>query len=329
MRDDPAFTWTVPPAARFGATARVLRYYSLKNYLTARFGQPVAKLSLDAGLTCPNRDGTLSSQGCLFCDPEGSGTGAFARGVGLEEQIRREMGRAGRRADRFISYFQAFTNTYAPPDHLKSIWDLALSPDRVVGLAVGTRPDCLDDEVLDLLAVYAGCYEVWLELGLQSASDATLERLNRGHTVSDFTSAAQRAAERNLKVVGHVIIGLPGEDEADVMETARYIGELGLFGVKIHSLYVSRGTGLARLHGLGSFHCLTREEFVESAVRFLEAVPDTMVVHRLTGDPNPETLLAPPWAADKGRTIDMIRRRMAQLDTWQGKRLGAAPPPGL
>jgi radical SAM protein (TIGR01212 family) len=303
-----------------------LRYFSLKNYLTGRFGGPVAKISLDAGLTCPNRDGSLSSRGCLFCDAKGAGTGAASQGLSITEQMEKGMARARRRADRFICYFQSFTNTYAPRDQLESIWNEALAFDDVVGLAVGTRPDCLPDDILDLLSGYVAHKEVWLELGLQSASDRTLNLINRGHSVDDFARAAEKAGKMGLKVLAHAILGLPGERKDDVHNTARFITDLGLDGVKIHSLYVVRGTGLADMYSRKAFTCLTQEEFVRLAVLFLENIPSDMVVHRLTGDPDPDTLLAPSWSRDKQGTLNLIRNRLDELDTWQGRELGACRP---
>ncbi|MBU2547505.1 MAG: TIGR01212 family radical SAM protein, partial [Proteobacteria bacterium] len=286
-----------------------MRYYHLRRYLTRRFGLRVAKIALDAGLTCPNRDGALSRSGCLFCDALGSGSGGAAEGLSVREQLEAALSRSRRRADRFIAYFQAFTNTYAPVDRLESLWTQALAHEDVVGLAVGTRPDCLPDEVIDLLASLARDREVWLELGLQSASERTLERINRGHTVSDFARAVRRTRGRGFKVLAHVIIGLPGEGPEDTLETARFVNDLGLDGIKIHSLYVSQDTGLAFMYERGDYDCLSREAFVEQTVDFLERIDPRMVVHRLTGDPRPESLLAPAWTLDKSGTLEMIRQR--------------------
>jgi radical SAM protein (TIGR01212 family) len=283
----------------------------------------VAKIALDAGLTCPNRDGSISRAGCLFCDAKGSGTG-WGTSLSLAEQIAAGKARSRNRADRYICYFQSYTNTYAPLERLQSMWDLAISEPDTVGLAVGTRPDCLPDEVLDVLAGYRA-HEVWLELGLQSSNDETLRRINRGHTAGDFADACLRARKRGLKVVAHVILGLPGEDGSHYLETARFLTDAGVDGVKIHSLYVSRDAGLAEVFRRGDLKCLSREEFVDSAVRFLENIPADVVIHRLTGDPDPDRLVAPEWARDKGRTIQMIRKRLDDLDTWQGAALGAPP----
>ena len=296
-----------------------MRYLSLKQYLLRRFGRPVAKIALDAGLTCPNRDGSISGKGCLFCDARGSGTGLGAS-LSLSDQIATGKARSRNRADRFICYFQSYTNTYAPLDDLRAMWDLAVSEPDTVGLAVGTRPDCLPDDVLDVLAGYQN-HEVWLELGLQSSNDETLRRINRGHSAGVFADACVRARNRGLKVVGHVILGLPGEGMRQYLDTARFLTDVGVDGVKIHSLYVSRDADLAEMYQRGEFTCLSREEFVDGAVRFLEHIPPDVVIHRLTGDPDPKRLVAPEWARDKGRTIQMIRKRLDDLDTYQGAAL--------
>ncbi len=303
-----------------------MRYYNLSRYLKNRHGVVVRRIPLDAGLTCPNRDGTLSSRGCIFCDADGSGSGAARAGKSIARQLDEGLARGTRRADRFIAYFQSYTNTYAPTAHLKKMWDEAMSRPEVVGLAVGTRPDCLPDEVLDLLAGYAAEKEVWLELGLQSASNRTLEFINRGHTAEDFARAAVRATQRGLQVLAHVIIGLPGEGERENLETAFFITGLNLAGVKIHSLYVSKGTAMAEVLARGEYEPLTRADFVDRVVLFLENISPSMVIHRLTGDPAPEALIAPEWALDKNTTLTMIRRRLEEMDTWQGRSLDAPRP---
>ena len=292
-----------------------------------RFGARVARIAVDSGLTCPNRDGTLSSRGCIFCDARGSGSGEASNGLDLGGQITRGMERSRRRAEKFIIYFQSFTNTYAPLARLRSMWAEALDFPDVVGLAVGTRPDCLGEDVLDLLAQYARDREVWLELGLQSASDRTLKLINRRHTAGDFARSARLARARGLKVLAHVIVGLPGEGEAEILATARFIDGLEVDGVKIHSLYVVEETELADLYSRGEYKCLTREEFVHQTVLFLENIGPRVVVHRLTGDPDLRTLVAPDWCLNKQLTLNLIRKRMDELDTWQGRCCGA-PRPG-
>ncbi len=295
------------------------RYFSLNKYFRRKLGFKVARISLDAGLTCPNRDGTLSLEGCIFCDGKGSGSGAGKAGLSLVEQLETGLDRMKGRADKFMAYFQSYTNTYAPPEKLKRMWDQALAPDEIIGLAVGTRPDCLPDDVLDILEAYARDYEIWLELGLQSASDRTLALINRGHTADDFSRAVARARGRGIKILAHVILGLPGEGKKEVAATARFLANLEISGVKIHSLYVPGSTELEVMYQRGDFKCLDQDEFVDLAVNFLELIPNEVVIHRLTGDPDPETLVAPEWSLNKHRTISLIRNRMSDLNTWQGR----------
>ena len=244
----------------------------------------------------------------------------------MTDQMAGGLRRAGRRADYFIAYFQSYTNTYAPVETLKHLWEDAIAFPKVVGLSVGTRPDCLSEKVLDLLAKLNDRVEVWLELGLQSSSDRTLALLNRGHDSAVFARSALKAKERGLKVLAHVILGLPGETRRHETATADFLVNLGLDGVKIHSLYISRGTGLEEIYNQGDFICQTREEFAESAAGFLEVLRPEMVIHRLTGDPDPGTLVAPDWASTKQKTLELIRRILEEKDSWQGKGLGAPRP---
>jgi hypothetical protein len=299
-----------------------LPYRDLNSYLKERFGERVQKISLDAGLTCPNRDGRVGAGGCLYCNARGSGTGAWGRGQGITAQMEAGMARLSRRygAARFIAYFQSFSNTYAPLTTLRELYDAALTFPRVVGLSIGTRPDCLEDEVLDLLAGYARDRLVWLELGLQSAHDVTLARLNRGHDVGCFTEAAARAAARGLAVVAHVILGLPGEGPREMAATAHYLARLPVQGVKIHLLYVIKDSGLARLHEQGEYVCLTEAHYVSDVVDFIERLPPHLVIHRLTGDPHAAELVAPAWCLDKARVLRRIREEFARRRTRQGSR---------
>jgi hypothetical protein len=299
-----------------------LPYRDLNSYLKERFGQRVQKITLDAGLTCPNRDGRLSTGGCLYCNARGSGTGAWGRGQTIPAQMETGMARLSRRygAARFIAYFQSFSNTYAPLATLRELYEAALAPPQVVGLAIGTRPDCLEGDVLDLLAGYARDRLVWLELGLQSAHDATLARLNRGHDAACFREAATRAAARGIEVVAHVILGLPGEGRQEMAATAEFLARLPVQGVKIHLLYVVKGSGLARLHEQGEYLCLTEDQYVSAVVDFIERLPPHLVIHRLTGDPHARELVAPAWCLDKPRVMKRIREEFLRRETRQGSR---------
>ncbi len=300
------------------------RYRDFNGYLRERFGERVQKIALDAGLNCPNRDGTLSSVGCVYCDPWGSGSGAFVRdGIGLEEQLGSGIAAARRKygAKKFIAYFQSFTNTYGPVSRLESLYEQALARPGVVGLAVGTRPDCVDRGVLDLLASYRDRFHVWVEYGLQSAHDVTLKAIRRGHDAACFERAVRETADRGLNVCAHIILGLPGESPDMMCRTARYLAGLPVNGLKIHGLYVIAGTALARWHREGRFQCMDRDSFVERVVDVLERIPDDVVIQRLTGDPpRGLELVAPSWARDKGKTLKRIRERLAERETWQGKR---------
>jgi uncharacterized protein len=291
-----------------------LPYLDLNTHLRRRFGVRVQKLTLDAGLTCPNRDGRVGVGGCLYCNARGSGTGAAARGLSLTAQMQDGLTRLSRRygASRCIAYFQSFSNTYAPVARLRALYDEALAFDEVVGLSIGTRPDCLDDEVLDLLAGYARDRLLWLELGLQSAHDRTLKAINRGHDVACFTEAVARAAARGLEVVAHVILGLPGEGPEEMAATATYLARLPLQGVKIHLLYVVEGAALARLYREGAYNCLTEAAYVRLVVDFVENLPPHYVIHRLTGDPHRQELLAPDWCLNKARVLGNIREEFAR-----------------
>jgi len=300
----------------------VKRYRDFNTYLREMFGERVQKIPLDGGLTCPNRDGTVSGKGCIYCDSRGSGTGAMIhQGLSIEEQVAKGAEFAGKRygAKKFIAYFQSFSNTYAPLEKLKSLYDRALAHPGVVGLSVGTRPDCITPEILGLFNAYMTRFLVWLELGLQSAHDTTLLQINRGHDAACFDRAAAMADASGLNVCAHVILGLPGETGPMMLETAQHLASLPVKGLKIHALYVVKGTALAAMHDMGRYRCLAREEYVEGVVDFLERIPPHVVIQRLTGDPPQGELQAPQWVKEKGRNLACIGRRLKERNTWQGK----------
>jgi radical SAM protein (TIGR01212 family) len=299
------------------------RYRDYNTYLKEMFGERVQKISLDAGLHCPNRDGTISEKGCIFCDRRGSGTGAMINhGQSITEQIGKGRDFAERRygAKKYVAYFQSFTNTYAPVSRLKAIYDEALRHQGMVGLSVGTRPDCVSAEILELINSYKKDYLVWIEYGLQSAHDATLARINRGHDAGCFERSVRMSNDYGLNVCAHIILGLPGETRQMMLNTARYLAKLPLQGVKIHLLYVVQNTPLAKLYEKGEYRCLERDAYVELVIDFLELLPTTMIIQRLTGDPIYSELVAPDWAKDKSKNLNLIRRRLEERDTWQGKK---------
>lgn len=299
------------------------RYFDLNTYFRNQYGQRVHKITVDAGLTCPNRDGTLSTGGCIYCNARGSGTGAHQRGMSIAGQISASKGPVAKRfkAKLFMVYFQSFSNTYAPVDRLQALYDEALHDPDVIGLAIGTRPDCVDGQKLDLLEAYAREHLIWVEYGLQSAHDDTLRRINRGHSVGCFEEAVRATAGRGIKICAHMIIGLPGETNDHVRATADYLARLPIDGIKLHSLYVTRGTPLETLYRNGEYHCLTQEQYVDLLCDVLERLPKTMVIQRLTGDPHPKELIAPQWALEKKETMELIKAELENRDTWQGKKV--------
>ncbi|WP_027369695.1 TIGR01212 family radical SAM protein [Desulfovermiculus halophilus] len=290
-------------------------YRDFNSYLRQRYGCRVQKITLDAGLTCPNRDGSLSSRGCIFCNPRGSGTGKARAGLSIAQQLEqaKEPLRRRYKAKKFLAYFQSYTNTYAHVDTLRELYLQALKDPDVAGLTIGTRPDCVPDSVLDMLHELSETKDIWLEYGLQSAHDRTLQRINRGHTVAAFADAVHRTRQRGLPVCVHVILGLPGEGEKEMLETARYLAGQDIQAVKIHLLYVVRGTFLHQLYARGGYRCLEQEEYADLAARFVRILPREVIIQRLTGDPHREELVAPEWAVNKQQTLQMIEERIRDL----------------
>jgi len=296
-------------------------YRDFNSSLREQFGCRVQKITLDAGLTCPNRDGTLGLGGCIYCNEKGSGTGAASQRLPITDQIRNAKSYLVKRykAKAFIAYFQSYSNTYAPLHILKSLYEEALADPDVVGLSIGTRPDCVEDAVLDLLGDYARERLIWLEYGLQSAHDATLARIRRGHSVAAFTDAVRRTRSRGLPVCAHVILGLPGEGREEMLATARFLADSDIQAVKIHLLYVIRGTALDTWYRSGLYRCLTRDEYVSIVSELLTLLPPEMIIQRLTGDPHPEELVAPQWSLEKPQNLEAIHQYMAARGLFQGK----------
>jgi radical SAM protein (TIGR01212 family) len=296
-------------------------YNDFNGYLRKRFGCRVQKITIDAGFSCPNRNGTLSFGGCIYCDGKGSGTGVARGAESIKEQIQQAKARLAVRykAEKFIAYFQAFTNTYAPCDILRKRYDEAVEDSEIVGLAIGTRPDCIDEARLNLVEEYTATHMVWIEYGLQSMHNRTLEKINRGHTFEDFVRTVRITQGRNILMCAHVILGLPGESREDVLDTATALADLGIDGIKIHSLYVLKETPLARLFQTGGCTTLDQETYVEWVAAFLERLSPNIVIQRLTGDPDPSALLAPEWSLNKQQTLSLIQEMLEARETWQGR----------
>jgi uncharacterized protein len=296
------------------------RYYDLKSFWLNRFGSRVYKLPIDAGFTCPNRDGTVSRGGCIYCDGRGSKLRQIGPLPSVAEQIRRgkEYYKRNKNAGQFIAYFQTFTNTYAPIDKLRELYDEALGEEDVIGLSIGTRPDCAPDSIIDLLQGYAMKSHIWLELGLQSIHDRTLRLINRGHSAATFLDALHRLSGRNIHICAHTIVGLPGETPEDVLETARAIATLPIHGIKIHALLALRGTVVGDLYEKGEITMFSREDYVRTVSDILEILPPEMVIQRLTADGYRDIFLGPKWAANKMEVLNAIDKELKRRDTYQG-----------
>ncbi|NVM04750.1 MAG: TIGR01212 family radical SAM protein, partial [Candidatus Helarchaeota archaeon] len=256
-----------------------IRYHSFSKHLKDTFGSPVYKISIDAGFTCPNRDGYKGKGGCLYCNEKGSGASYIKRGLSVKEQILSgiEQMKKRKNAHKFIAYFQAFSNTYAPISHLRKLYDEALSIDGVVGLSVGTRPDIITDETLDLLEKYSKKTYFWIEYGLQSIHDRTLKLINRCHNYQGFEDTFIKTKKRKIKICVHVIIGLPGENREDILQTAEKLSELKPEGVKIHSLYISKGSPIEPLYNKGELKLFEVNEYISIAADYLERLPQETV----------------------------------------------------
>jgi radical SAM protein (TIGR01212 family) len=298
------------------------RYYPFSRFLRERFGAKVYRVTVDAGFTCPNVDGTVAVGGCVYCDNRSFSPNRRQPRVPIAEQVARGIAILQKRyeADQFIAYFQPATNTYAPVDRLRQLYDQALQHPQIVGLAIGTRPDCVPDDVLDLIQDYARDRYVCLELGLQTIHDRSLDWMNRGHHADAFTDAVQRCAGRGFDVCAHVILGLPGESRDDMLATADALASAPLQAVKVHNLHVVKQTPLEDMYRAGKVKLFERDEYVSLVCDFLERLPPEMVIHRLNGDAPPDYLVAPLWCLDKPGLLAAIDAEFLRRDSWQGKK---------
>ncbi|MGF1546178.1 MAG: TIGR01212 family radical SAM protein [Thiotrichales bacterium] len=310
--------------------------HTFGQWLKARHGERVHKIAIDAGFTCPNRDGSKGIGGCTFCN-NASFSPNGRRPTPLSEQMSTGRRGIGRRtgARKYLAYFQAYTNTYADVATLKAQYDAALRYPGVIGLSIGTRPDCASPAVLDLLAEYrAAGHEVWLELGLQSAFDASLARVNRGHGLAEYIQTCAAARQRGIPVCTHLILGLPGEGERHYRETLDTVLALGVDGLKLHPLHVVKGTELARQWRHGEYQPMSREGYIESAADLIERTPWSVVLHRVTGTAPAELLLAPSWCTQKWPVVNALVATLTRRGSHQGSRVDIAgqarpfrPPP--
>ncbi len=298
------------------------RYYPLNLFFQRKFGCRVQKISLDGGFTCPNVDGTVAIGGCTFCDNRAFSPSRRVRRDAIESQIQRGIDGLRRRynSEKFIAYFQPATNTYGPLDKLRMLWETALADERIVGLVIGTRPDCVPDEVLDLVDEFAERTYVSLELGVQTIHDASLQWMNRGHDHAAAVEAMQRTAGRKFEVSLHIMLGLPGETHEMMMETARQTADWNPAGVKIHNLYAVHRTRLADQIASGEVRLMEMEEYVDILADFLEHLPPQMVIERISGDAPPRDLVAPAWVLEKGSIKQQLIETLQKRGTVQGAR---------
>jgi len=298
------------------------RYYPFGQHLKEVFGEKVCKITVDAGFTCPNRDGKAGKGGCIYCSEGSHYLPSQYRNLPVSEQLTSSIVRIRNKfnINKFIAYFQAYSNTYAPADKLKKLYNEALSVDEIVGLSIGTRSDCLSNKTLDLLQEYAEKTYLWLEIGLQSIHDRTLKLINRGHTFEQFMNTVRRAKGRGFKICTHVILGLPGESSNDMMKTAKAVGESGIDGIKLHHLHILKGTPLEKIYLNKEFNLLDENTYVNLVCDFLECLPHDIIIQRLVGDAPKDRLIAPFWTSNKLDVINAIDKEMERRESYQGAR---------
>lgn len=296
------------------------RYYQFSEYLKNKFGKKVYKITLDAGFNCPNRDGTISSGGCIFCDDGGSFSRAHDSMLSIEQQVYKGIENLSTRfkAQKFMSYFQAYSNTYKPFEELKTIYDASLCHDDVVGLSIGTRPDCVDEQKLDLIASYTKNYETWVEYGLQSIHDKTLKFINRGHDFETFLKSYKLTKERGINVCAHIILGLPNETKEDMLATVKTLADLGVDGVKFHCLCIFPNTKLYDLYEQGQITLLDEDEYIDIACDCLELLPEKTTIHRLGGNGLQAIKVAPKWLNKKFEILNKIDDILETRNSYQG-----------
>ncbi len=293
-----------------------MRYYALNDYLQDTFGEKVYKIALNGGFTCPNRDGTLDTRGCIFCSGAGSGEFAGKAEDSITAQIEQGKERIKKKIKngKYIAYFQAFTNTYAPVQRLRALYEEAVSHPDIAVLSVATRPDCLSQEVVALLQEMNRRKPVWVELGLQTIHEKTAEYIRRGYPLSVYDGAVKALKEIGVQVIVHVILGLPGETEEEMKETVSYVGKSGADGIKLQLLHVMKGTDLEKAYREGNCRVMEAEEYVRLVADCIALLPERMVIHRMTGDGDKKTLIAPKWSMDKKRVLNALQKAIREKE---------------
>lgn len=296
-------------------------YYSLDYMLKERFGEKVYKVTLNGGMSCPNRDGRIGTGGCIFCSAGGSGDFAADPALSITRQIDSQIALLSQKRPihRYIAYFQAYTNTYAPVEYLRKIFTEAICHPQIAALSIGTRPDCLEEDVINFLSELNMQKPVWVELGLQTVHERTARYIRRGYPLSCFNDAVSRLREENIEVIVHTILGLPGESQDDIMETMEYLNGQDIQGIKLQLLHVLKGTDLAADYEKGVFRTYERDEYIELLMDCLEHLRPDLVIHRLTGDGPKDLLIAPLWASRKREVLNLLHHRMKQEQRFQGR----------
>ncbi|TJX15458.1 TIGR01212 family radical SAM protein [Tissierella creatinini] len=296
------------------------RYHTLNYELQRIFGQKIMKISLDGGFSCPNRDGTLGLRGCIFCGEEGSGEFAGSRIDSLKDQVNDQIKLISKKnqSNMYIAYFQSFTNTYKAVEELKNLYYEALSFEGVVGIAIATRPDCLNGEVLDLLSELNEKTFLWIELGLQTIHESTAKFIRRGYSLSVYDKAIENLRNRNIRCVTHLIIGLPGENKDMMLKSVKHVGDGQGWGIKLHSLYIQKDTDLYHYFINNPFSLLTKDEYIDIIVDAIEILPSDMVIHRLTGDGKRDLLYEPKWTLNKLGVLSAIDKELKNRNSHQG-----------
>lgn len=295
----------------------VIRYNHLNEYLKNRFGERVLKICIDGGFTCPNRDGSKSTRGCIFCDERGSGE--HLKTIDISTQVKNHLSSyKGERANKFIAYFQNFSNTYDTIENLKKKYDAALIDDRIIGLEIATRPDCIDEGIVKLIKSYSDKYYVCVELGLQTSNNKTGELINRGYTDEDFTKAVELLNKYDIDVVAHIMVGLPCETKEDVLESIKFLNRHNLQGIKIHSTYVIEGTALHQMYKENLYIPLTLEEYIDTACYIISHLNKNFIIHRISGDAPKNLLVAPEWNLHKKWIMNGIEKKLKEENIYQG-----------
>ncbi|MBQ9657820.1 MAG: TIGR01212 family radical SAM protein [Clostridia bacterium] len=294
------------------------RYRRLNTFLKEKFGERTLKICIDGGFTCPNRDGKISTKGCIFCSERGSGE-HLSSTTDISKQVQDYFNSyKANRANKFIAYFQNFTNTYDTIDNLKAKYDAALIDDRIVALAIATRPDCLNEKIVELIKSYSDKYYVWVELGLQTSNDKTAKLINRGYESSKFTEAVKLLNKYNIDVVTHIMVGLPYEDELDIKNTVSFLNHHNIQGLKIHSTYIVENTGLSNLYKKGLYTPISLDYYLENTLYILTHISPDIVIHKLSGDCPKVLLVAPDWNAHKKWILNGIDKLLKERNLFQG-----------